>query len=318
MLARPVLLRQFGKTRTITARFLRFGRSGFWVLLAILQAVPIFAEEAKFHSFADWGLPPCRRCARLVMETRAASAGLPWVSPHGIGLMPQVAAPPDNTEPPDANRENPSRSEKGTQEGQTPPPTRSPGHIFWVIPAYKVDYGQGFQPLTKKEKFDEWAQATYDPLGLAAAAVEAATLEHSSDGGFCDYGHGWPGYGKCFGSLELDATNSSFIGDFLLPVVLHQDPRYFRLGEGSIGRRIWYAAERVFVTYNDSGHTVFSSASLSGTVIAAALSNLYYPAQDVGAGHTASRIGIDLLNTALYNAAAEFWPDIHRKLRQLF
>lgn len=194
----------------------------------------------------------------------------------------------------------------------------SPRHIFWVIPAFKVQYGGNFHPLTPGEKFHEWAQGSYDPLGLGAGAFEAGTLEYSSSDGFCGYGHGWGGYGECFGSLELDATNSSFIGDFVLPVLMHQDPRYFRLGEGGFGRRVWYAVSRVFVTYNDSGHTVFYTSALSGTFIAAGLSNFYYPAQDVGVRHTMTRAAIDLGNTALYNAAAEFWPDIKRKIYRVF
>ena len=71
---------------------------------------------------------------------------------------------------------------------------------------------------------------------------------------------------------------------------------------------------RVFVTFNDSGQTVFYSSAITGTVAAAGISNLYYPQQDRGVGHSLSRIGLDFGNTALYNAAAEFWPDIHRKL----
>ncbi len=39
--------------------------------------------------------------------------------------------------------------------------------------------------------------------------------------------------------------------------------------------------------------------------------------QDVAWSHTMSRIGIDLGNTALYNLAAEFWPDIDHKLHRL-
>lgn len=195
-----------------------------------------------------------------------------------------------------------------------PATSDSPGHIFWVIPAFKVDYAQNFQPLTAKEKFQEWARGAYDPLGLGVGAFEAGTLEHSSSDGFCGYGHGVAGYGECFGSLELDATVSSFIGDYALTVAFHQDPRYFRLGEGSFGKRLFYAISRVFVTYNDAGHTVAYTSALTGTVAAGGLSNLYYPQQDRGFSHTVSRIGLDLGNTALYNAAAEFWPDIHRKL----
>lgn len=224
-----------------------------------------------------------------------------------------------NQQPTAPSPQNPPEKTPKPKEQHSPTATTgSPGHIFWVVPAFKVDYQSGFKPLTTKEKFQEWAQGAYDPLGLGTGAVEAATLEHSSTDGFCGYGPGWTGYGKCFGSLELDANVSSFIGDFALTSLLHQDPRFFRLGKGSFGRRLWYAVSRVFVTYNDSGRTVFYSSALSGTAIAAGVSNLYYPQQDRGFGHTMSRIGIDLGNTALYNAAAEFWPDINHKLHKIF
>lgn len=193
----------------------------------------------------------------------------------------------------------------------------SPRHIFWVVPAFNVDYANNFHPLTPKEKFLEWARGAYDPLGLAAGAFEAGT-EYSPTSGFCDYGQGWSGYGECFGSAELDANVSSFFGDFVFTVLMHQDPRYFRLGHGSFGRRLWYAISRVWLTHSDSGHIVFYSSALSGTVLAAAVSNLYYPQQERGFSLTLSRIGWDLGDTALYNAAAEFWPDIKQRLYHTF
>ena len=194
----------------------------------------------------------------------------------------------------------------------------SPKHIFLVVPAFHVAYLKTFKPLTPREKFHEWAQGTYDPRGLGLYAFEAATLEHSSSDGFCGYGESWGGYGKCFGALELDASTSSFLGDFLFPVILHQDARYFRLGQGSFGKRMGYAISRVFVTHADSGRTVFFTSALSGSVLAAAASNLYYPVQDRGFGHTLSRTGLDLADTALFNAAAEFWPDIKHRLHHAF
>ena len=125
-------------------------------------------------------------------------------------------------------------------------------------------------------------------------------------------------YLKCFAATEADANISSFFGDFLLPVVMRQDPRYFRLGQGPFGKRVGYAVSRVFVTHADSGRTVFFASALSGTVIGAAASNLYYPVQDRGFSHSLSRIGLDLGNTALFNIAVEFWPDIKQKLSHAF
>lgn len=263
------------------------------------------------------------RCTNWTIPSAARAIGR-----YGLGLMliilpgrtycqSAAAATPANGAVAQ-RQQNPLEEQKEKQQHSPTATTGSPGHIFWVVPAYKVDYQHGFKPLTTKEKFQEWAQGAYDPLGFGVSGFEGATLEHSSTDGFCGYGPGWPGYGKCFGSLELDANVSSFIGDFALTSLLHQDPRYFRLGQGSFGKRVWYAVSRVFVTYNDSGRTVFYTSALSGTAIAAGISNLYYPRQDRGVGHSMSRVAIDLGNTALYNAAAEFWPDIHRKLRRIF
>ncbi len=270
-------------------------------------------------------MPGCGMLALLVTVLPAhsyaqrANTKLPDAPlPHQI-----ATAEPGNSWSADQQSQPGSQSgaqDRGKKNGKYNPSatTGSPGHIFWVIPAFKVTYQNGFKPLTPKEKFQEWAQSEYDPLGLAAGAVEAGTLEHSSSDGFCGYGHGWAGYGKCFGSLELDAADSSFIGDYALTVLLHQDPRYFRLGKGSFGKRVLYTVSRVFITFNDSGKNTFYTSALTGTAVAAAISNLYYPQQDRGVGHTMSRIAIDFGNTALYNAAAEFWPDFHRCFRRVF
>jgi hypothetical protein len=213
------------------------------------------------------------------------------------------------------NRQNSSADQQDEKSSAT---QDSPKHIFLVVPAFHVAYQKTFKPLTAREKFDEWAHGIYDPRGLGLYLFETATLEYSSKDGFCGYGKGGGGYGKCFGALELDASTSSFLGDFLFPVILHQDPRYFRLGQGSFGKRMGYAISRVFVTHADSGRTVFFTSALSGTVLAAAASNLYFPVQDRGFGHTLNRIGQDLANTALFNVAAEFWPDIKHRLHHGF
>jgi hypothetical protein len=208
---------------------------------------------------------------------------------------------------PEEKQDVPEHKEKKESSSER---QKSAGHIFWVIPAFNVSYQKTFKPMTPREKFDEWLDGTYDPRGIGLYAFESATLEHSSTDGFCGYGKGWGNYGKCFGATELDANISAFLGDFLFPVLMHQDPRYFRLGEGSFARRLGYAMSRVLVTHADSGRTVFFASALTGTVVASAASNLYYPPQDRGFRPTVDRVALDLGNTALFNVAAEFWPNI--------
>ncbi len=190
----------------------------------------------------------------------------------------------------------------------------SPGHIFWVVPAFKVDYLKNIEPLTPRQKFKLWARGAYDPLGFAGTAVESAA-EYSKTDGFCGYGKTFGAYWKCLGSAQLDANDSSFFGDFVFTVLMHQDPRYFPLGKGPFVRRLLYSISRVFVTRSDkTGKPVFYSSALAGTVLAAAVSNLYYPRQDRGFSLTLSRMGWDLGQTEAFNLAAEYWPTIHSKL----
>lgn len=186
-------------------------------------------------------------------------------------------------------------------------------HIFFIIPAFNVEYLKNVPPLTPHEKFTEMLEGIYDYDGLGMSAAETL-LEHDRSG-FCGYGHGWGGFGKCYASALADADDSSFLGDYLFNVWFHEDPRYFRLGGGySIPTRIWYAVTRVFVVKKDHGGWTFALAPTLGTILAASASNLYYPKSDRGFGLTASRIAWDLGGTAIFNLEAEFWKDIQRKL----
>lgn len=201
---------------------------------------------------------------------------------------------------------------QSSTQAATPPKKSSPGHIFLIIPAYNVSYLKNVPPLSSREKLDLFIEDAYDPTGLAASAVEAGVLEHSHTG-FCGYGHGWGGYGKCYGAALLDANISGIVGDYIMPSLLHQDPRFFRLGTGSVGARLLYALSRVFIMRKDSGDGwTFASGPLTGTVVTGAVSNLYYPKADRGWGLSLSRMGIDLGGAAIFNVEAEFWPDILR------
>ena len=245
--------------------------------------------------------------------TFAADAAAPDRGRRGAQLLGRAA----NADEP-ANPEKVQEKRAPLRTNNKPPQAGSPRHIFWVIPAFQVSYSGHFSPITPRRKFRDWAQGAYDPLGLGVRAVEAGTLEYSSSQGFCEYGMGFGNYMKCLGAMELDADDSSFLGDFVFAVWWRQDPRYFRLGHGGFRRRGLHAISRVFVTYNDAGKTVFSSSGLAGTEIAAMISNLYYPQQDRNVEHTVSRVGIGLADATLHNGAAEFWPDIQRWLHRKF
>ncbi|MGH9466886.1 MAG: hypothetical protein ACRD1Y_05980 [Terriglobales bacterium] len=232
--------------------------------------------------------------------------------PPPINWLNALAALPPPPPLPSQQQALPQAAQQQAKPKAKPP---APGHhLFWVIPAYQVEYLKNVPPLSPHEKFVEMAEDAYDPLGLALSGAEVLVLEHNRKTGFCEYGGGWGGFGKCYGAAWLDANISGALGDWALPVWWHQDPRYFRLGTGSVFSRTLYALSRVFICRSDSGKTVLDTSQLTGTVAASFISNLYYPKTERGTGLTMSRIGIDLGGTAIFNLEAEFWQDIHQKL----
>jgi len=107
---------------------------------------------------------------------------------------------------------------------------------------------------------------------------------------------------------------------FALPTVLHEDERYYALGQGKILRRGIYAASRVLITPNYQGHNTFNGAEIFGRGVSQAISVTYYPSQDRTFGDIAEKYGYAIGRDALTNTFREFWPDIaahlHRRHRQ--
>jgi hypothetical protein len=104
------------------------------------------------------------------------------------------------------------------------------------------------------------------------------------------------------------------MSNFLFPVLLKQDPRYFRLGQGTIKHRIVYSLEQEFWGKTDQGTRQFNYSKVLGAFGAKAVSNTYYPPGDRGFGLTMRRSGLSLLSGMGTGLAAEFWPDINCKL----
>jgi hypothetical protein len=99
----------------------------------------------------------------------------------------------------------------------------------------------------------------------------------------------------------------------MLPALLHQDPRYFRLGHGSTGHRLLYAMATSIICKSDSGKWEPNYSNVAGNIISGAISNLYYPPNDSGVGLTISNGFIVTGEGTVGAVLQEFWPDLSRK-----
>jgi hypothetical protein len=104
------------------------------------------------------------------------------------------------------------------------------------------------------------------------------------------------------------------LGNAVLPSILHQDPRYFRLGHGSIVHRMLYSAATSFICKHDNtGKWEPNYSNVLGNMIAGEISTLYYPNSKSG-GIQAVETGLTVTFEGTFGAELqEFWPDISRK-----
>lgn len=166
--------------------------------------------------------------------------------------------------------------------------------------------------LTTGEKFHLFVKGSFDPFEWAAAGFQAGVSQAENE--FPGYGQGATGYGKRYGASLADQVSSNFFANFAYPVLLKEDPRYFRLGEGSIKHRIVYSLEQEFVCHTDAGGRSFNWSNILGAFTSGTLSNAYYPSTDRGVGLTLSRSTISLAYGAVGGLVDEFWVDISHKL----
>jgi len=102
----------------------------------------------------------------------------------------------------------------------------------------------------------------------------------------------------------------------LVPILTHEDPRYFRRGEGSFLGRTGYALKQMVIVRTDSGGHTFNLSEWGGNAAAVALSNAYYPDART-ASSNAARLLIACGTDAFDDILKEFWPDVKKKLKQL-
>lgn len=184
--------------------------------------------------------------------------------------------------------------------------------VLGVVPNFGTTYVWNAASLSAGQKMQLALRFAIDPFTFAAAVLVAGGHEALDD----EPGFQWgpAGFGERAGAAYLDALDGNMIGGGILPALLRQDPRYFRLGRGSVRRRLFYAIATTVICRGDNGRYQPNYSNIGGNLAAGAISNLYYPEQNAGWDQT---VGNAMIVTAEGTAGGvfdEFWPDISRRL----
>ncbi len=266
-------------------------------------AVLLLTALGSSASFAQTVLTPPEYASNLL----AALPDAPSAQQTDTQNAPQAITPPtDETEDQRRARE---KAESGVQLKQ-----EEKQRLAGIVPNFNVVLGGHALPLTPGQKWNLAFHSAIDPFYFGYALVAAGYSEAA--GTHTGFGWGPAGYFKRAGANYADTVNGALIGNALLPVILHQDPRYFRQGTGSIKSRFIHAALSTVICKGDNGKNQFNISNIAGNFISGGISNAYYPANERGLGLTVENGASVTAFGAVGGQVLEFAPDILRHFKK--
>ena len=182
------------------------------------------------------------------------------------------------------------------------------------LPHYKP--GMVLCSLEIKDKLFLFLHDSIDPATFLNAGFNAALSQAQNDD--APFGQGGAGYAKRVGASYVDQVQFGFFKEFTYPTLFSEDPRYYRLGQGPVKRRLLHAVAHSVVAYHDNGTPMFNFSEWLGEISAISVSNLYHPGAERGFTPAAQNIALDVGLDIGYDELREFWPEIARKFRLPF
>ena len=233
-------------------------------------------------------LPPMLAAASIFAQEQPTPPATPNGSPAGAEVTPAASQNVQGLEPPGGNR------------------------VFGVLPNYRTaDASQEGTVLTARQKLDIASKDSFDyPLVALAGALAGLGQATNQDPSF---GQGLKGFGHRLSTNYADQAMGNMFTEGFFPVLLHEDPRYFRRGTGSMISRVGYALTRVLVTHKDSGGRRFNYSEWLGNASAVAISNAYYP-ENLTLRDNGTKLLMQVGTDAVSQVLKEFWPDIKRMM----
>lgn len=220
----------------------------------------------------------------------------------------QPVAPAD---PPASTTSDPSPSSVAPAQPATPDMLPPGKRVLGVLPNYRTtNYSAEYHSITPRQKITIALKDSFDyPLvGVGAAYAGLYQLEDSHP----QFGQGVKGYLRRFGTAYCDQVIGNMMTEGVLPIVFHEDPRYFRIQEGTIRHRTWYALSRIVITRTDTGAKTFNFSEVLGNGVAAGVGLAYYQ-DDRDVHDYLQNWGTQLATDAISQVLKEFWPDIKHR-----
>jgi hypothetical protein len=243
----------------------------------------------------------------------ACFAFLLMFRPHLRGqdtTSPTATNPASEAQPANSEAQDKPKSTTPASIEEVPVSKQQPKRILGVMPNYRaVSAGAIPPPPTPKEAFKIATLNSFDYSSFVFVGITSglafwteAHRDLGENGIPAFWAYCWRGF--------VDKADGNYLVIFALPTVLHEDERYYAMGEGNFYKRGIYAASRILITPDYHGHNTFNAAEVFGRATSQGISLTYYPKGDRTVGALAVKFGWAMGRDALTNVFREYWPDI--------
>jgi hypothetical protein len=186
-----------------------------------------------------------------------------------------------------------------------------------IVPNFMAVNNGKALPITPGQKFQLFFKGAFDSYQFVLAGLDAGISQ--AEGTNYGYRGGIGGFARRYGANFGDNFDGNFWGNAVLPSLLHQDPRYFRMGHGTVMHRTLYSISTTFRTRGDNGNWQPAYSNLMGNLIGAAISNVYYPnyRNDEQGLYPTLRRGLSVTyQGTIGGLLEEFYPDISDRYKK--
>jgi hypothetical protein len=171
-----------------------------------------------------------------------------------------------------------------------------------------IDPGERAQHLSATDKLLYAGHEQLQPVVFAPALLSAGWGQLTDANPH--YGVDAGGFGERFGSAMLRQATDRISGDGIFAAAFHQDPRYYREGDGTYVHRGLLAVRQTFLRRNDEGAEQVNVSGILGHAAGNYLAMTYYPHVSATVGIASSGFATSVAADMGSKLILEFGPDL--------
>ena len=215
-------------------------------------------------------------------------------------LLPALSSVPVLPDAPDPDLGHPPSPIAGSQPASSPASVTADRFTKYIQPGQVAVKLSGFDKvlLGIRHSTSSFAAATW----VVSAGYEQVLNSRPN------YGETVQGFAQRVGAAAARNVSEGVFSDSVLAPVLHEDPRYYKLGPGHpLNVRLKHALLQPLFTRTDSGARTINFAQIGGNLAGAGLTDAYYPPINRTTGATLITFGTSMGGGAVGYLFNEFF-----------